>query len=701
MADLIFDSAPSLDGSLLFGDTGATIGNPGTPYVPSAALVFDQSPSLDGSLEFRLEGQEDPVIPGVPYEPSAALLFRDAPASDGALVFDLEPGETGGGGIDTTLAVAFSLPAPGVAVRVATATPVRVSMALAGPSVAVRARYASNTQRPLVAQSVVRWQDAETLPEAAVAQRWQNARHLPAESGVRWQDAKGAPVGARILWRDAQRRQREGVRSRYQDGQPLHETGRVSWTDATRASRAVGVRYQAALPVQQAVRTRFQDGIRNRGEAYRARYQDASPFSFRVEAPASRGRPISVGWATCYQDAAQPIPGFSAFPEPPIEPPEDPCYTPDPALLFRYPAADFAAGQIVFFCDKHDGSDPGQAPLFIPLLKVYMATHSLQAVLLPSLERVPLMDVTLEADEGNPTWSLAGYGPASILEQLRGATNAPRQIRVTLDGMPWVFAIDGFSRSRRPGERRVQIRGHSVTSLLGASTLPAQTWLNANARTAQQLVAEALEFSGVGVDWQIPDWLVPAGAWSFQGKPLAAAVRVAAAVDAVLQSHPTEATLQFLSRYPLMPWEWMAPTTVPDVSVPSAVITVDDTDYKDEPEWEAVYVSGTTQGVMGRAWRSGTAASVLAPLVTDDLITHADAARERGRAILGRGGRQAETSIGMPILTGGTLPGALRVNQLLEVVEPDETWRGMVRGVRLRGGMEEVRQTLRVERHFA
>ncbi|WP_219211957.1 hypothetical protein [Variovorax boronicumulans] len=662
MADLLFDRPPAIDGQLVFGDTGGAAPPEGVPYLPNAALVFER--------------------------PSTASA---------ELVFELEPGDDGSAPVDVPVAVRLALPGPSVAVHVSIAFPVRAAVRMPAPRVAVTARYVSGAARPLVGQARARWQDAQPRVEGT-AQGWKDAKRAPVGTEVRVERAAAMQAGTGILWRDAIRFGRNGVGGRFQDGLGMQHGTRSAFRDARRLGReGISTGYQQAVPHRRAVRQRYQDGTRGIAGDHRVRFQDAGPLPAWISAHFGSGRAEGRGWATRFQDGVQPDPGRHDFTV--VVPPDEPCYLPDAALLFE--AAWRADAGLVFACDRHGGGPGPGAPLFIPLLKVYMATHSLTAVLLPSLERLPLMDVTLEADADNPTWSLSGFGPSSLLEQLRGGANAPRQIRVTVDGMPWIFAIDGFTRSRAPGERRVQIRGHSVTSLLGASALPAQTWLNANARTAQQLVAEALEFSGVNIGWQIPDWMVPARAWSFKGKPLAAAVRIAETVGAVLQSHPTDATLQFLSRYPLMPWEWMAPTTVPDVSVPSAVITVDSTDYEDAPEWEAVYVSGTTQGISARVRRAGTSASVLADDVIDDLVTHADAARERGRSVLGRGGRQAGVTIGMPILTGGSLPGVLRVNQLLEVVEPSEVWRGMVRGVRLRAGPEEVRQTLRVERHFA
>jgi hypothetical protein len=87
-------------------------------------------------------------------------------------------------------------------------------------------------------------------------------------------------------------------------------------------------------------------------------------------------------------------------------------------------------------------------------------------------------------------------------------------------------------------------------------------------------------------------------------------------------------------------------------------------------------------------------------MVTDALATAQEAVLQRGQAILGAAGRQALIALDLPVLTGGTLPGVLALNQLTEVVEPTETWRGMVRAVQVKASGAKVRQTVTFERHL-
>jgi hypothetical protein len=285
-------------------------------------------------------------------------------------------------------------------------------------------------------------------------------------------------------------------------------------------------------------------------------------------------------------------------------------------------------GHLVFVCERAGpGPDPEPPQYVIPLLEVYVSVHTLNAVLLPSLEPVALLGATLESDDGGFGWSLSADGPEHLLDQLAPVAGLPARVRITIDGIDWVFAVERVGRTRRFGQHRASIQGRSVTALLGDPYMPQQSWLSNSDLTAQQLVAQALQYTGTTVDWGLSDWLVPAGAWSFTGTPLQAALRVAESVGAVLRSHRTNAELIFAPRYPALPWAWGAAT--PNVQMPAAIITTDSLEPEPRPAYNAVYVSGMAQGVLGHVRRSGTAGDLLAPQVTDALITHEVAARQR------------------------------------------------------------------------
>ena len=113
-----------------------------------------------------------------------------------------------------------------------------------------------------------------------------------------------------------------------------------------------------------------------------------------------------------------------------------------------------------------------------------------------------------------------------------------------------------------------------------------------------------------------------------------------------------------------------------------------------------MYVSGERYGVVGHVVRSGTAGDLVAPMVANSFITHADAARERGRAILADTGRQAVVTLELPMFE--TL-GLLDPGLLVAVGSGQSAWRGLVRSTSLSANWSHsltVRQTIEVERHM-
>jgi hypothetical protein len=244
-----------------------------------------------------------------------------------------------------------------------------------------------------------------------------------------------------------------------------------------------------------------------------------------------------------------------------------------------------------------------------------------------------------------------------------------------------------------------------VTALIGAPYLRSTTRDNAGGSLlAQQLALSALQYTGVDLDWGLTDWLVPAGAWSHSGTPLDALQSIAQAAGGYLQSHRSAPTV--LTRHPYSqragdnpgaPWGWM--TGRADVELaPDAIIT-DGTERRDGPDINAIYVSGTTQGVLGLVKRTGTAGDKLASMVTDALITDVIAARQRGLSVLGAAGSKYHVSLELPVLTGLGQPGVLDVGQLVQI-NAATPWRGRVRAVSVASRRPTLRQTVTLERHL-
>ena len=554
-------------------------------------------------------------------------------------------------------------------------------------------RYNTDTPRPLVAEVVSVVQQAQATVSGWTS-TWQATDALPAGWACVAQDARPVQDLFDISWHEGQR-QSLSTKGRFQQGRALcgAET-QMRWQEASGVRVGSVATAQDAVPTRAGWRVRFQESLRNRRALLQSSAQDGVGLQLLVTDRAGPALPLYMGYLARYQKAMKPPTGKSV-PKPP-EPEREGCYEQliggPIELLFCKPWAPLA--DLLFMCCKGSSAPP---QFVIPLLPVYMQIHHLTAHLLPSFEPVVLTDVTVAADDDSYCWSLSASGPEHLLDQLAPMNGLPQRVQVDIDGMQFVFAITSIARSRSFDRRRAAVQGISVTAMLGSPYMPRQTWLSSSVATAQQLAVNALEFSGVDLDWQIPDWQVPAGAWSFQGTPLQAVLRIADSVNAVVRSRRTAEQLIVAPRYPVLPWEWGA--VVPDVQMPAAVIVTDELRPDPRAEYNAIYVAGgSVGGVLGHVVRSLSARDKLAPQIQDDLITHADAARMRGSWALAASGNKLQHSISMPVLTGGTNPGILNPGQLLEVVDTDGTWRGLVRGVRVGASMPKVRQQVTVER---
>ena len=282
----------------------------------------------------------------------------------------------------------------------------------------------------------------------------------------------------------------------------------------------------------------------------------------------------------------------------------------------------------------------------------------------------------------------------------------PQSGVITLDGIPFLFAVDRLSKTESFGRADATIAGRSITAALSRPFARELTRTNTSAANAQQLAAAALDLTGFALDWGIVDWLVPAGAWSHTSTPLAAVQAIAEAAGAYVQSARNAAAVLVRHPYPAMqggsiaagPWNWDAAD--PDVVLaPDAVVTTA-IERQDGADINAVYVCGTNAGVRALVKRTGTAGDKLSAMVTDPLITAEAAARQRGTAIVGAAGAKQLVTIELPLLTAEIAPGVLDVGQLIEI-DAAQPWRGMVRAVNVSAQFgRQVRQTATVERHL-
>jgi len=337
-----------------------------------------------------------------------------------------------------------------------------------------------------------------------------------------------------------------------------------------------------------------------------------------------------------------------------------------------------------------DVPEPGET-VIVPVRRVYIVINEVMLTRVVGTVPIPAsaLSISFDCDSWLPTFS------ATVPEAARDAIMpdpAPVEVSAVVNGYEFRFIVEKVGRSRQFGQVAVQISGRGIACELDAPYAAAGHHTNATPMTAQQLIDAALQYTTYAQDWNITDWLVPAGALSVFGTPAAVAGQVAEAAGAVLAAAWDARTLRMLPRYPVKPWDWAGAT--PDYVIPAAVTQTESLEWVEKPAYNAVYVSGVQSGVLGQVKITGTAGDKPAPMVTHPLITHADAARQRGISILSDTGRKATMQISLPVLDE---TGVIDVCKLIEFGDGATTRRGIVRANQISVNWPAVRQTLTVE----
>lgn len=333
---------------------------------------------------------------------------------------------------------------------------------------------------------------------------------------------------------------------------------------------------------------------------------------------------------------------------------------------------------------------PGET-LTIPVKRVYIVVNEI--LLLRADDNTPIsastLNVSFDCDSWVPSFS-ATIDEASLDAIMPDP--APVALYAYINGSEFRFLVEKMVRSRQFGQRSVSISGRGIACELDTPFAVVSQHTNASAMTAQQIIDAALGFSGWQQTWGITDWLVPANAFSLSGTPAAVAAAVAEASGSVLQAHWAERTLRMLPRYAFRPWAWA--TATPDYVIPSAIAQTESVEWIEKPSYNVVYVSGEQVGVIGQVKIAGTAGDYAAPMVAHQLITHADAARQRGMSILCDTGKKAMMGISMPVLPE---IGVIDVCRLIEFSDGVNTRRGIVRANSVSVNLPRVRQNLTIE----
>lgn len=537
----------------------------------------------------------------------------------------------------------------------------------------------------------VPWQDTARVP-ATLASPWRDAGQL-----VRVLSAVARPVSPAAGRAQAPWSQAQAVRAVAQAPwsselalAPLVVL--AAWASGVPGRAQSQVGWNTGIPAAVSALASWQDGVPGRTVVI-VGWQPAAPAARRVQSPWNEGersaRAVMALWRPGYPVISYGGPW--AYPIPSVIPPDNRSYQPPPgnAVALRF-LATMPASRALRFGRRHKA-----ATLIIPVQRVYMVNFNVSVTRVDTGDSIRAVSLSLSLDDASYAW---GY--SLVIDQVhesrvqRAIGAAPVELLAVVNGVSVRLIVDAVVRDRTFAARTVTVRGRGRTALLDDPFQPLAIFDNASAaRTSQQLVDQALP-SGWSADWGLTAWLVPAGAWSHQGRPISAARLVAAAGGGYLQPHATAQVLRVLPRYPVAPWDWASAT--PDIELPSSVCEQEGIETADQPDYNRVVIVSTR----GDGWdikRAGSAGNRLAQMITEPLATHADAGRQRGRAVLGASGRGALVRLKVPVLDS---LGIVTPGKLVRYVDGSTTRLGLSRAVTVSGAWPVLAQSITLETHI-
>ena len=622
------------------------------------------------------------------------LLFESGPAANGELVFGLTDTPTGA----SQVVIAGSFAPLQAALDVRRTTQVAITGSFSQLQAAVSAQYSSQTARPTVAQTESPWQVADKPNQNGVEFGQQGARSAPVGWAAFWQRATGLQPNVEHRLPDVLRPTPVSRQSSYQEAEHTRTSAELTHQEADRSVRRVlATAFENAALVRNGTVFRHQDGDRRQRSSRRTGWVEARLLGRGLTDTFQQAAAYLFSRGAGYQEGVPPPPGISVPPVPPLPP--SGCYTPSGDLLFSFPWAAGSAA-LVFQCGDYvpPGPTPGET-IVVPVQKVYIVINSASLYRVSDNALIPTFSLSLSLDAGSWTWGFDASLPLQA-QALVEPTTGPVELRAVINGTEFRLLAENLSRERSFGTQSLRVSGRGRNAILDAPYAPSTSYSNEIDRTAQQIAGDILTYNGVpigwSVDWGLTDWLVPAGVFAHQGTHISALNAVVQAAGGYLQPHRTAATLRVLPMYPSAPWAWGAVT--PDFELPADVTTRESIQWVEKPSYNRVFVSGQQTGVLGQVTRTGTAGDLLAQTVVDPLITHADAARQRGIAVLSDTGRIATVGLSLPVLAE---TGVIEPGKFVRYVDGGTTRLGLVRSTSVSVGESaaETRQQIVMEVH--
>lgn len=460
------------------------------------------------------------------------------------------------------------------------------------PSLAGTAKYDVNLLSAFTATLDQRWQDGIRSSLASTS-LWQPAQRQDADGLGRWKDALLAQASNTGQW-TAAFLQTVAPKSTWMEAALWLDAQRTIWQQAARVARPSPAHWQDSLPQATSARSGFQVRLPLMAPQWQEVWQPGRLEVRDWRDPFQNGT-LAVQFAI---EVWQPggYPWNARRPGPPLPPPPlPPDWGTNLRLICPLPGTMLRLGRTacILIAERE-----------IPLQRTYMSTNSAALVRWPDLTPLPCTAITVETDFESWCWALSATLAGPDAWALVQPDPLACQVQATINGQTWRFLLDVPSTQRSFNSDRVSLKGRSRSAWLQAPYASQQDFSVAVPREMQQLADAALENTGWSVEWQLDNWVVPAGLWTQYSTPIDVLLRLVAATDDGIYTQPTAQIITLQKRWPVAAWLLDAETT--DLLIPeAAVISLSQAPVYTQP-LNGVYVSGTTAGALALVKIAGT-----------------------------------------------------------------------------------------------
>lgn len=354
----------------------------------------------------------------------------------------------------------------------------------------------------------------------------------------------------------------------------------------------------------------------------------------------------------------------------------------------------FRAGSIVDPPRPPPYVPPDHVTVTIPTKQVYQMQHTI-SVTLEDLTPINVDGVKLSLDADSFAWAFsANLLDLTQLNLVKQPVNAPPvTLVITIDGTQFKMLVEKITRNRSFAKNSIALSGRSLSALLSSPYEQPRSATQSSLMTVQQIAALELP-SGWTLNWLCQDWNVPSGAFSYTAKtPMQVISEIAASIGAIVVPSRNSKTLNVITRYSVLPWNFDA--TPPDLVIPdSAIVSLT---YRNIVPTQAngVYIHGSEiGGVLSFCRLSGTAGDRLSATQTNSLMTDVYGTRQLGEKILADNYEQpAIQSVSMSL--GGDYP-LVNVGTFVRINIDGGQVRGVVNSVSIDATLDKVSQTIQI-----